>query len=241
MRGCEYVIRRAIHQTPLADRTVKEKKSLETPFDAVPRHHPPSSFVRLRAEEKRRRGTTNWPNYYQFFTRQYTPSYNVHKIYIFFSLIRLIYCFVIAAICAMLLLFISLMNTIFFPASSSTCVCALLSFIIRIDFFRTAFHTLSNFMCFSGSIFFDNVESINRKCVCTTRIQIEILKTKMFMYASARRCCRCKQVEKWTDNINWTSPNVLFSIGFSIRYCRTFNLIHDHRFGLAIQMYRHQY
>lgn len=89
---------------------------------------------------------------------------------------------------------------------------------------------------------FRNVESINRRCVHVQHVtQIEILKTKMFMYElsgvaaavvfSWAHSSRCKQVEKSTDNINWTSPNVLFSIGFSIRYCRTFNLIHDHRFG----------
>lgn len=133
VRGCEYVIRRAIHQTPLADRNVK-KGSLETPFDAV---SAPSSVIICLVElgKKRRRRTTNWPNYYQFFTGQYTST---HKIYIFFSLIRLIYCFVIAAICYVIIIYFVNEHDIFSPSPTKV-VYALLSFIIRIDFFSTAF------------------------------------------------------------------------------------------------------
>lgn len=51
-----------------------------------------------------------------------------------------------------------------------------------------------------------------------------------------------KQVEISTDNSNPepTSLNVLFSIGFSIHYCSTFNLIHDYCL-VTIQMYASTY
>lgn len=87
---------------------VNKKKWLENTFRCCCRNHPPTSFVGL--------SPANWPNYYQFFTRQYT------KIYIFCSLIRLIYCFVIAAVCHVIIIYFVNEHDTFSP-SSSKCVC----------------------------------------------------------------------------------------------------------------------
>lgn len=76
----------------------------------------------------------------------------------------------------MVLLFISLMNTVglFFP---NIILNVHASFIIRIDFSAT-FYTLSNFVCVYFFLVFFDVKPINRSYA--QHIQIEILKYRNF-------------------------------------------------------------
>lgn len=68
------------------------------------RHHPPASFVWLRW------GTTNWPNYYQFFTRQsYTP--NIHLLLV--NSINLLFCYR-CCVCYVIIIYFVNEHDIFF-------------------------------------------------------------------------------------------------------------------------------